>query len=102
MTIDMLYLVLDWRDPECRPDVMGIFTDLHMAMEAARLCTVGLSKYPWNYMPPQGGEVLRLERADHIILIEAIKPTCRPDHRLMDYAKPGPSPIDAWIGKEQT
>lgn len=85
MTIDMLYLVLDWRDPECRPDVMGIFTDLHMAMEAARLCTVELSKYPWNYMPPQGGEVLRLERADHIILIEAIKPTCRPDHILMDY-----------------
>lgn len=83
--VEKLYLVVNWKDPECSPETMGIFTDLQMAMEMARLCTVPLHMKQWTWLPPQGREVLRLERKDHIILVEAVKVTCKPSHSLMDY-----------------
>ena len=82
MNVDRLFLVLNWIDPECTPDTVGIFTDLHMAMDAAHACTVSIHMKPWIYLPPQGTEVLRIERSDHIVIVEAVRPTMPFDRRL--------------------
>lgn len=79
-SVEWVYLVLDWEDIECSPKTVGVFTSLHMAMEAARLCTLQLAARPWEYQPPQCGEVLRLYRNDHLVIVEAVRLTPAVDH----------------------
>ena len=91
MLVDKLYLVLNWEDPECTPDTVGIFTDLDMAMQAARVCTDEPHNRLWIYRVPCDGEVLRLERGEHIVIVEAVKPVCKPEHWLSQRRSHGPA-----------
>lgn len=82
MMIDKLYLVLNWEDPECSPNTVGIFTELDMAMQAAKVCADAEERRFWRWHKPQGSEVMRLECDQHIIIVEAVKHVCKPDHWL--------------------
>lgn len=83
MVIKHLYLVRSIEDPNCTPDVLGVFTDLWMAMQAM----VVLHNYgkEWRFLRPQGNEVLRIERDDHVVLIETVVPTCLPNNVLTQH-----------------
>lgn len=82
MMIDKLYLVLNWEDPECSPDTVGIFTDLAMAMAAAKVCAGAEERRFWRWHKPHGNEVMRLECDQHIVIVETVRPTCKPDYWL--------------------